>query len=218
MKTLKILAALLDYPQAPLIEALDEIVLELNHETALDAAARSGLGPLIDTLSTRDLLDLQEDYVGLFDRVRSLSLNLFEHVHGESRDRGPALVDLKALYASHGFELAHDELPDYLPAFLEYLAHRPDAEVQAQLADTAHILEALRARLEKRGSPYAAVFSALIALSGEKPEPAAVSDADIRVEDDPAKLDAEWKEEPAFGCSPKTNEVSIVRFQRGAAA
>jgi nitrate reductase delta subunit len=218
MKTLKILATLLDYPQPPLIEALDEIVSELSRESVLDTTALSSLGPLIDTLRTRDLLELQEAYVGLFDRVRSLSLNLFEHVHGESRDRGPALIDLKALYAGHGFDFSHDDLPDYLPAFLEFLSHLPQPEAQAHLADTAHILEALRARLEQRGSPYAAAFSALIALSGARPEPAVVSAGDIRREDDPARLDAEWKEEPAFGCRPKTNEVSVMRFQRGAAA
>jgi nitrate reductase delta subunit len=161
--------------------------------------------------------------VSLFDRSRSLSLHIFEHVHGESRDRGQALVDLRQLYERGGFTLAANELPDYLPAFLEFVAQRPLDEAKALLADTTHILEAIGGRLVRRGSAYGAVFRALIALSGGKSAPLASDEAEAEQDDDPAALDARWEEAPAFGldaagcAGTKTGDVSVIRFHRGAA-
>ncbi len=218
MKTYKVLSALLDYPGGTLLDAVPTLRLALDAEALLPPAARAGIEPLLRTLEQKDLFDLQEGYVGLFDRVRSLSLHLFEHVHGESRDRGQALVDLKALYARNGLALAPDELPDYLPAFLEFLSRVPAQEAARLLAETAPILEGIGARLAKRRSSYAGVFDALLALAGVEPEQAAVSDEEIRKEDDPAALDAAWEEQPAFGSargceSTQRPEVSVLRFQ-----
>jgi nitrate reductase delta subunit len=218
MKTFKVCAALLTYPGQELIDALGELERALDEEGLLDRSRRRELGRLFNVLRNGDLMSLQEQYVGLFDRLRSLSLHLFEHVHGESRDRGQAMVDLRRLYENAGFTLASNELPDFLPVFLEYLSLRPLAEARELLADSAHILEALGARLHKRGSPYCAVFHALLALSGEKVAPSEISDADIRSEDDPATLDRLWREEPAFGGQPRRNEVSVVRFHDRRAA
>lgn len=224
MKTFKVLVALLDYPQQELIDALPELAQALDAERLLKAEERRALEPLFGELRAAELMALQERYVGLFDRVRSLSLHLFEHVHGESRDRGQALVDLRELYARHGFVLASNELPDYLPAFLEFLSQRPFGEAQPLLADTAHILQAIAARLAKRGSAYGAVFAALVALSGEKVEVVAVDDAELRKEDDPATLDKVWQEAPAFGpgsagcgSDAKQGELSVIQFHRGPA-
>jgi nitrate reductase molybdenum cofactor assembly chaperone NarJ/NarW len=157
--------------------------------------------------------------------VRSLSLHLFEHVHGESRDRGQAMVDLRALYARHGYRLATDELPDYLPAFLEFLSYLPEDEARKLLADTSHIIEAVGARLKKRGSAYAAAFYALLDIAGESAiEASEIADEEIRAEDDPRALDAAWQEEPAFapgaGCGAvsQTGSTSVIRFHKGVAA
>src|SRR5690606_1717291 len=122
MKTYKVLSALIDYPSAELVNALSELRHTLEQENMIPAAACGRLDALWTHFARGDLIDLQEAYVGLFDRVLSLSLNLFEHVHGESRARGQALVELKALYEHAGFVLAANELPDYLPAFLEFLS------------------------------------------------------------------------------------------------
>lgn len=94
MKTLRALAALLSYPSADLIAAADEIREAIDGDGILPLAVRTELHRLIDDLAGGDLYDLQERYGLLFDRTRSLSLHLFEHVHGESRDRGQAMVDL----------------------------------------------------------------------------------------------------------------------------
>ena len=156
------------------------------------------LAALIAELAGVELMPLQERYVGLFDRSRELSLHLFEHVHGESRDRGQAMVDLGKLYASHGFALAGNELPDFLPAVLEYLSYRPRAEARALLADTTHILQALGERLARRASAYSAPLAALIRLAGEKPsfEPANGGTAEA---ESTAAIDESWAEPPAFG-------------------
>lgn len=213
MKTFKAFAALLDYPESDLIAALDELRQVIDAERLLPREARRELEALIASMSQRDLLELQAEYVGLFDRVRSLSLHLFEHVHGESRERGQAMVNLRELYTSHGFVPTTSELPDFIPLFLEYLSCRPLPEAQEQLADTAHILEAVWARLVKRGSRYASVFAALLAIVGVKPQAADVSDEEIRREDDPATLDKLWQEEPAFGGAPRNDQtVSVVQF------
>lgn len=222
MKTFKVIAALLDYPRRELIEALPELEQALDEEKLVGARERAALACLFAELRAGELMSLQEKYVSLFDRVRSLSLHLFEHVHGESRDRGQALVDLRALYARHGLILASNELPDYLPAFLEFLAQLPLEEAKPLLADTAHILQPIAARLEKRGSTYSAALQALVALSGEPVAAVAIDEAEMRREDDPATLDKLWREAPAFGpgsegcgSASKQKDVSVIQFHKG---
>jgi len=158
---------------------------------------------LLRELASGDLYDLQERYVLLFDRTRSLSLYLFEHVHGESRDRGQAMVDLKAQYEKAGLELDTTELPDFLPLFMEYVSTLPPTEARDTLAQPAHIFAAQAERLRKRRSAYEAVFRALVALSAVAPKADEVSalltlpDPDAN---DLAALDAAWEdEEVRFG-------------------
>ena len=223
MKTFKALAALLNYPEADLVAAVPEIEQVLREEKLVSKDALRALQALLDALRGEELMDLQERYVGLFDRVRSLSLHLFEHVHGESRDRGQAMVDLRALYLGKGYALATDELPDFLPAFLEFLAYLPLAEARPLLADTAHLLESIGARLAKRGSAYAAPFHALLEIAGApRARVSAVTDDEIRAEDDPATLDEAWREQPAFGpvsaCGGASAQVAPVKFYKGVAA
>jgi len=197
MKTLKLLAVLLSYPTEDMVAALPEIARRLGGESALGGATQDALAGLLAELKREDLLDLQERYVAQFDAGRSTSLHLFEHVHGDSRDRGQAMVDLNALYRKSGFVLAVNELPDYLPAVLEYLAARPAEEVHELIEDCAHILRAVGERLIAGGSPYAAVFAALLDLHGVAPLAAAKGTAKAQ----PApSLDEEWDEAPVeFG-------------------
>jgi len=165
-RSLKALGVLLAYPSGELRAALPEIAAALEADPRLPQAARAAVGALIDELSGGDMMDLEERYVGLFDRGRLTSLNLFEHVHGESRDRGPAMVDLKELYRRAGYQLSTRELPDYLPALLEFLSLRPESEAVETLDDCAHILRRIGEALRDRESRYSAVFVALLAWIG----------------------------------------------------
>ncbi|MCB1339318.1 MAG: nitrate reductase molybdenum cofactor assembly chaperone [Maritimibacter sp.] len=205
-RTLKALSLVLSYPTRELQDAMPEIGAVLLSERRLTTAARRALSPLIDLLSEGDIYALEETYVGLFDRSRTLSLNLFEHVHGESRDRGGAMVSLVETYRAGGFEPATTELPDHLPVLLEFLSTRPFAEAQETLADAAHIFVALQERLQRRESGYAAAFAALLQLTGVAADQGAVTVLLDRPEDDPndlAALDAIWEEsEVRFGPDP----------------
>lgn len=202
-RTLKALSALLTYPTAELKAATGEISEVLDADNLIPGRIRDHLHTLLTELATGDLYDLQERYVLLFDRTRSLSLHLFEHVHGESRDRGQAMIDLKSQYEQAGLTMAAAELPDFLPLFLEYLATQPLKEACQTLAQPAHIFAAMAERLRKRQSSYEAVFRALVALSAAKPKDEEVF-ALLELPDpeatDLAALDAAWADEPVhFG-------------------
>jgi nitrate reductase delta subunit len=205
--TLKALSALLTYPGAGLQAAAPEIVPALRVEGLLDEAHIAALEPLLTELAERDIFDLQERFVLLFDRSRTLSLNLFEHVHGESRERGGAMVDLLETYRAGGFEPMGPELPDHLPMLLEFLATRPLGEARDMLSDAVHILIALAERLERRGgSPYAPVFRALEALAADPAVAGLLAEITAIPDDDPedlASLDAVWEEAAVtFGPDP----------------
>lgn len=198
MKTLKVLSALLSYPTDELVAAADELHEALSREAVLDSATRAGLHALIDEIAAGDLFDLQERYILLFDRTRSLSLHLFEHVHGESRDRGQAMVDLIKVYEDGGYTPTTKELPDFLPLFLEFAATRTPEAALELIGQPAHVFSALQERLRKRNSAYNAIFSALIAL-GDVEADAAMT-ARLLAEPDPEPddleaLDAAWAEE-----------------------
>jgi len=205
-RTLKALSLILSYPTRELQHAMPEIGGVLASDTRLTAAARRALRPLVEELAGRDIYDLEEQFVLLFDRSRTLSLNLFEHVHGESRDRGGAMVSLVETYREGGFDPVTSELPDHLPVLLEFLATRPFAEAQDTLADAAHIFDALNARLVRRESPYGAVFVSLLQLAGVKADANAVAEMLAQPDDDPADLEAldeVWEEsEVLFGPDP----------------
>src|SRR6185437_4035961 len=187
----KALSALLSYPSRDLREALPEIADVIRAATLLASREQRGLLDLIDELSRGDLLEIEERYVDLFDRGRALSLHLFEHLHGDSRDRGEAMVDLKRIYEQAGFELSARELPDYLPVLLEYLSCRDLREARAMLADCAHILKTIGRSLIARRSRYAAVPQALLVIAGESPiDSAKVPPVREKIE----SLDRDWAE------------------------
>ena len=166
----KLLSALLCYPEADLVEALPEFQAALDQMPEL-AAHREGLQALLDYLGGNSLRHIQEEYVATFDRNRLHALYIFEHVFGEERDRGSAMVDLLEEYRRHGFELGDDELPDYLPALLEFFSHISPDEAQKLLGDAIHVINHIGKNLRTAGSPYAAVLECAISLSPVEPQP-----------------------------------------------
>jgi nitrate reductase molybdenum cofactor assembly chaperone NarJ/NarW len=193
-RSLRVLSALLTYPDAPMRSYLPEMHDLLRAEAALCGSRLDELEALMNALRRADPLQVEADYVELFDRGRATSLHLFEHVHGDSRDRGPAMIDLGKTYASAGLFLAEGELPDYLPAVLEFASTRPPQEARAFLGEMAHILNAIFGALRARESAYASVLGALLELAGEKSQPVKVPPEE--------PLDESWAEPAAFdGCS-----------------
>lgn len=195
-RSLRVLAALLAYPDERLRTHLPEMGGLLHQERALSPARLAELDALIEALRRAEPLEAESDYVELFDRGRRTSLHLFEHVHGDSRERGPAMVDLGRTYEAAGLVLVEGELPDYLPAVLEFASTQPAREGRAFLAEMAHIFNAIFGALQQRDSAYASVLGALLELAGDKAQPVKP----------PAEepLDDSWAEPPVFdGCSSK---------------
>ncbi|WP_426817176.1 nitrate reductase molybdenum cofactor assembly chaperone [Winslowiella sp. 2C04] len=197
MRSLLILSRLLDYPDESLWQAKSELLEAVDELTELNASQQAVLKRVIEWRISGRLLDAQADYGSLFDRGRSLSLLLFEHVHGESRDRGQAMVDLLDHYRKAGFDLNSNELPDHLPLFLEFLAQLSSEEAISWLESIAPILALLAARLHQRDSHYALLLDLLTQLSGSD---ASSENLQHQVgqearDDTPAALDAVWEEE-----------------------
>ncbi|HEY4956832.1 MAG TPA: nitrate reductase molybdenum cofactor assembly chaperone, partial [Caldimonas sp.] len=185
-KSLRVLARLLGYPDAGLRAHLADMRVALHAERALSPSRLAELDALIGTLQRAATLDVESDYVALFDRGRATSLHLFEHVHGDSRDRGPAMIDLAQTYEKAGLYLAEGELPDFLPVVLEFTSTQPPREARAFLAEMAHIFNAIFAALQQRGSAYASVLGALLELAGEQAQPVQVAAEE--------PIDAVWEE------------------------
>ena len=226
-RTLKALSLLLSYPTDEIVAAMPDIGSHLATDPRLDLDTRQSLANLCCLLTVADLVETQENYVMLFDRSRTLSLNLFEHVHGESRDRGGAMVSLLETYRAAGFDPVTSELPDHLPVLLEFLSMRPAPEMRDVLADAAHILAAIKARLEKRASLYAGVFAALLRLSAATADHDALAEMLAQPDDDPTDLealDAVWEEtevtfgpDPNAGC-PQVRDMLALMDKPGRAA
>jgi nitrate reductase delta subunit len=196
--TYRALSRLLSYPEAQLQAEARLCVDVIRQEGLVPERIVASLGKLADHIAGGDLYDVQATYVDLFDRTRSVSLHLYEHVHGESRERGPAMVGLVELYRAQGLEMEVSDLPDYLPVFLEFLSILPDAEAASLIGEAAHVLEAIAERLKKRQSLYRAVFGALLAISDRLADRTAVESLLAIKDDDPNDLDAldrVWEEE-----------------------
>jgi nitrate reductase molybdenum cofactor assembly chaperone NarJ/NarW len=213
--TLRVLARLLSYPDAALRQHLGELRRALHDEKALAPARLAELDALIDSIEAQSAIDAEADYVQLFDSGRRTALHLFEHVHGDSRDRGPAMIDLAQTFEQAGLYLAEGEMPDHLPVVLEYVSTQPPREARAFLAEMAHIFNAIFAALDKRRSRYASALGALIELAGESAKLVSVPDEE--------PIDESWAEPAAFdGCSStgqsrpgQPQPVQIVRPSAG---
>ncbi len=194
--SLRVLARLLAYPNAALQADLADLREALHAQRTLGAPRLAELDALIDTLGHGSRLDNEAHYVEIFDRGRATSLHLFEHVHGDSRERGPALIDLTQTYEKAGLLLAPGELADYLPVVLEFVSTQPPKQARSFLREMTHIFNAIFSALAQRRSGYASVLGALLELSGEKAVP-------VKVSADEA-IDATWEEPAVFdGCSVK---------------
>ncbi|HSX90207.1 MAG TPA: nitrate reductase molybdenum cofactor assembly chaperone [Pseudomonas sp.] len=199
MQILKVISLLLDYPTEQLLEARDELAAAIARAREISPQQRAALQELLALIGDNDLMDGQEHYGALFGRGRALSLLLFEHVHGESRDRGQAMVDMLAQYEAAGFAIGVKELPDYIPLYLEFLSTREDLEAREGLADIAHLLALLATRLDERESAYAGCFRALLQIAGVEPQQAVAEmrqqvAAEVR-DDSLEALDKIWEEE-----------------------
>lgn len=211
--TLRALARLLAYPDASLRSQLGHIASAIEEEGALPAARRAELNALVHELLRMDAIEAESRYVETFDRGRATSLHLFEHVHGDSRDRGPAMIDLAQTYDKAGLQMAPDELPDHLGVVLEFASTQP-AEIAAEfIGELAHIVSAVFSALLKRESPYASVLAAVLELAGQAAQPVPFA------ADEP--IDDSWQEpEPFDGCSSRgqsrpgeAQPIHIVRKQ-----
>ncbi|WP_034455857.1 nitrate reductase molybdenum cofactor assembly chaperone [Buttiauxella noackiae] len=217
MIELLVISRLLEYPDAALWQHQQELRDVLAEGGALNLQQAAQLNDFITTLCSRDLLDAQASYSELFDRGRATSLLLFEHVHGESRDRGQAMVNLMGQYEQAGMEIDSRELPDHLPLYLEYLSQRDEAEARGGLQDVAPILALLAARLKQRESAYAALFDVLLGLSQSDVAVESVIEqiADEARDDTPQALDAVWEEEQVkFVADAGCGESEISNHQR----
>ncbi len=205
LKILKVLSLLVDYPTNELFAddtfaTCKQIVMS---STLISPQVRRQISDLIDSLIAKGSLEAQAEYDGLFERGRTLSLWLFEHVHGESRDRGQAMVDLMNQYEEAGFMINMKELPDYIPLYLEFLAYQAtvindDIQIRMEIADVSHIIALLAARLKDRGSLYEGCFNALLQIAGKPLD--IVADYDEKISKEPRDdtfdaIDKEWEEE-----------------------
>ncbi|KJS37436.1 MAG: nitrate reductase [Hyphomonas sp. BRH_c22] len=224
--TYRALSRLLSYPDAVLQAEADSLVDAMQAEGIIPERIIKSLRKLALSLASMDIYEAQAMYVDQFDRSRTLSLHLYEHVHGESRERGPAMVGLVELYKSHGLELNVSDLPDYLPIFLEFLSIIPDADAASLIGEAAHVIEAIGERLKKRQSPYRAIFGALMTLSDRPADKDALADLLAIPEDDPDDLEAldeNWAEAPVTfgpgtpsdGCPKAAAMVGNMQGARG---
>jgi len=204
MKTFKAIGLLMSYPRPEWLAHLDDFKALLIEEGFLPKKHLKALLGYIDELKAADIFSLQEDYVSTFDRGRSHCLHLFEHIHGESRDRGQAMVNLSGAYEEKGFFIDQSELPDYIPLFLEFISLCPIDEAIALLGEPIDIIATIGTRLHKRGSSFALLFDALVALSRVKPDQEKIQEVMAQAPEDDSleALDKEWEEAAAFAGQP----------------
>jgi nitrate reductase delta subunit len=196
MLTFRVLSALLSYPTPELKAAGREGVRILCEEALLSGERLAAVRVFVDWLLDTPQLETESAYIEAFDRGRSTSLHLFEHIHGDSRARGEAMLKLLLRYRAHGLELEAAELPDFLPLFLEFLSTRPATEAGKHLAEVADIVALLGRRLRARGAPHAPLLDAVASLAQGRPEAGRTADVDEDRDDTPAALDAAWEEAP----------------------
>ncbi|MBF6598204.1 MAG: nitrate reductase molybdenum cofactor assembly chaperone [Fermentimonas sp.] len=198
IKTYKVLSLLLSYPKNELQEFLPQVENILREDSLLQEDKISGLIEFCNRFSEYDLINWQEEYVQLFDYSRSVSLHIFEHIKGDSRDRGQAMVNLMEFYKASGMQLTTKELPDYIPAFLEFLSTLTPEKADELLGETVHVLDRINEALNESGNMYSSIFQAIISLSSKTPDKAITRE--MIKNEKPLDLDAEYEEEPVtFG-------------------
>lgn len=217
MRTYKILGLLLNYPKPELMSHIDDCEQVLRQENILPRKQLKAVIEFMHKMKAKDLYQLQEEYVLTFDRGRSHCLHMFEHIYGESRDRGQAMVNLADSYEEKGFFIKQAELPDYIPLFLEFISMCSSQEAVDWLGEPVDILATIAARLHKNDSAYAVIFDSLVALSKVKPNKDKVNEVlSIEIDDtSPEAIDKEWEEAAAFGGQPNQSDCGSCAASTG---
>lgn len=220
MGTLRALGLCLSYPNVDVAGAADELMTALLTDRRVATDTKARIQTHFARSAERSQLDLEEHYSATFDGGRMLSLHLFEHVYGDSRKRGDAMVQLGAHYARGGFSVAVSELPDYLPLMLEFASVAP-AMGEPLLREASPVLETLHDSMLERRCSYECFVAALLdvlaanaerrteegptaAVGTEATVPVDGSVTDLSVTDmsemDLESLDRQWEEDPVtFG-------------------
>ena len=208
MKTFKLLGLLLTYPEGTVYSESNELLQTLRSEALLPEKFIKKVETFLTTQKAQNLMTVQEDYVETFDRGRAHCLHLFEHIHGESRDRGQAMIDLSETYAAKDLYIDNNELPDYLPLFMEYLSRCEFQDATKLLGEAIDVIAAIGAKLKKHKSPYADIFTSIEILSAVKADAEKIKTALREAHKDPEtleELDKQWKEAEAFTSDPLTD-------------
>ncbi len=149
---------LLDYPDAEWFARLDAV---RDHLAGLPEPIVDAVGGFIDRAQDAGPLAWQRLYVTTFDLKRKCSLYLSYYATGDTRRRGVALVTFLEAYRAAGWEFEADDLPDFLPAVLEFSARSGSDIADALIASHREGIEVLRAALEGLDSPWAALVRAV---------------------------------------------------------
>ncbi|MBB5157616.1 nitrate reductase molybdenum cofactor assembly chaperone [Saccharopolyspora phatthalungensis] len=169
----QIAAWCLHYPDAELAPRMDLLRESLAELAGRDPAAH--LSGTLDHLARTPAQQAEQHYVEVFDVSPRRSLYLTWYVHGDTRLRGGALAELAGIYRAHGYRIAGGELPDYLPALLEFSAAAATRrEGERLLGRFRPAIEVLHRRLAEIGTPYAAAVRAVLDAVPNQRERAAV--------------------------------------------
>lgn len=202
LQTYKIFSTLLSYPNDELKNSINSTQEILKNEKILSDSSLKSMDEFIFYIKKNNLLFLQESYVSIFDRQKHFSLYLFEHIHGDSKERGMAMIDLNDLYKKSNFEiLKQNELPDFIPVFLEYLSLISKEQASLLLGEIINIITTLRIRLNVIKSPYYIIFSILESLSNIKPDEKIIkkiSKDKTFLTTSSFEIDKNWKEDKIF--------------------
>jgi nitrate reductase delta subunit len=163
--TYKLLSLFLQYPDAELIDARQDLAREVAQLPSSPAA--KALQRFCDWWTREDPLALEQHYVETFDLDRRCGLYLTFYSDGDKRQRGAVLLRLGRLYRAAGLPLADGELPDFLPAMLEFAAAAPSGHGMIVLREHRPALELLRQALNDRDTPYAHVLDAVCMALGK---------------------------------------------------
>ena len=212
---IKILSRLLMFPDVALRGYIKDMQVITERSCLLSQKSKDAFTKLAAMIIEKDLIDLQEHYVSLFDRTPGLSLHLFEHIFGDQQERSQAMLELEQMYRQHGFKSLNQELPDYLPMLLEFLAFQRSSLINDVLADASDVFEILRQRLINRNSPYHSIFSCLVDISGVQPDISAVQAkilADKGLAPNQRTIDTTWQEQlVTFQSASALNEFNDNR-------
>ncbi|HFL8794862.1 MAG TPA: nitrate reductase molybdenum cofactor assembly chaperone [Candidatus Azosocius sp. HAIN] len=166
----KTLSILLMYPDIKFRPFLKDFLIIFYNEKILSKESHESIIFFINFLLKEDIFLLQQMYIDTFDKKNIHSLYLFEHIHGDSKDRGQAMVDLQNMYISSGYKISSYELPDYFPVFLEYLSLISEKDAKILLLEVINIILIIAIRLRDSNNIYSKLFFILEELSNVKPD------------------------------------------------